>query len=531
MCGIAGIVGKDASSESLNLLLEKIAHRGETKYGFEVYNGEGISIGTNRLAIVDEFNGVQPFISTDGNVICISNGEIYNYCILKEQLSKKFFFKSSCDTEVILNSYLEWGENFIYKIDGMFSICIIDLENKLLIIARDHIGIKPLYYSFNNNSIYFSSEAKSFIQFYFLEEIKILHPGEMLINNQLKTYFDISSYFDISFFEKQKSYELSNKFLIKKELDNKLRSAVRKQLPVNREKVACLLSGGIDSSTILYLLNDMYCGNVEAFTFALSSSSADYMHASLLCKRYGIKLNVISPQKEELVDFYINYGVFVTETYESALIRNAVSYYFLCKGVHNHGYKFCFSGEGADEIFGGYFYFKLFNHKYRNKEIQKSLLNINKTYLQMADRASMYATVEVRVPYMDKDLIIYCSKLSDNMKIDENQDKLILRELYPDNIPDVICNRKKEGMNQGAGVGSNDPSLSLYYDGIINHYRNNDMYNKDLNIISDYIDIYKIDTSNFEEVYNFSQYVQYGYHRIKGSSNRLQLNTSFLINE
>lgn len=525
MCGIAGIIGEDASAENLNLLLEKIIHRGETKYGFESYNKEGISIGTNRLAIVDEVNGSQPFISKDGNVICISNGEIYNYCNLKEQLSKKFFFNSSCDTEVILNSYLEWQEDFIYRIDGMFSICIFDLEKNSLILARDHVGIKPLYYSFNNNSIYFSSEAKSFIPFSFLDKIKILPPGKMLINNKLKSYFNISS------FKKERSCGSSSKVSIKKELDKRLRSAVKKQLPINQEKTACLLSGGIDSSTILYLLNDMYFGNVEAFTFALSSSSTDYVYANLLCKKYGIKLNVISPTKEELVDFYINYGVFVTETYESALIRNAVSYYFLCKGVHEHGYKFCFSGEGADEIFGGYSYFKLINSESRNEELQKSLSNINKTYLQMADRASMYATVEVRVPYMDKDFIIYCSNLPGDMKINGNQDKIVLRDLYQDKIPNVICNRQKEGMNQGAGVGSNDPSLSLYYDGIMDHYKKNDEYDKDLNIISNYINLYKIDISNFEEVFNLSRYIQYGYHRIEGSSDRLQLNTSFLINE
>lgn len=526
MCGIAGIIGEAASAENLNLLLKKIIHRGEIKYGFETYNKEGVSIGTNRLAIVDEFNGLQPFISKDGNVICISNVEIYNYCSLKEQLSEKVFFNSSCDTEVILNSYLEWQEDFIYRLDGMFSICIVDLKKNTLILARDHIGIKPLYYSFNNNSLYFSSEAKSFIPFSFLEEIKILSPGTMLINNELKTYFDMPS------FEKKRIYyESNNKILLKKKLDEKLRSAVKKQLPVTQEKVACLLSGGIDSSTILYLLNDMYHGNVEAFTFAVSSSSTDYMYANLLCKTYGIKLNIISPQKEELVNFYLNYGVFVTETYESALIRNAVSYYFLCKGVHEHGYKFCFSGEGADEIFGGYSYFKLINSDSRDEVIQKSLSNINRTYLQMADRASMYTTVEVRVPYMDKDFIIHCSKLPSNMKINENQDKVILRELYQGKIPNVICNRQKEGMNQGAGVGSNDPSLSLYYDGIISHYKNNDEYNKDLNIVSTHLSSYKIDVSNLEEVYNLARYIQYGYHRIEGSSNRLQLNTSFLINE
>jgi len=162
MCGIAGIIGSVAREALLSKMLVRIAHRGEPAYQQEKKLLHHCAIGMNRLAIVDEQYGEQPFTNNAG-VFCVFNGEIYNCLQLRKELAKHVEFHTNCDTEVVLQSYIYWGERFVEKLDGKFSLCIIDLTKAQFILARDHIGIKPLYYANWGDSILFSSEMKSFL--------------------------------------------------------------------------------------------------------------------------------------------------------------------------------------------------------------------------------------------------------------------------------------------------------------------------------------------------------------------------------
>lgn len=521
MCGIAGIIGEYNNNKSiLTMMLKRISHRGEDRYQNESIHLPGCSIGTNRLAIVDENNGKQPF-SINNEIFCVSNGEIYNHKELKLELQKHYHFKTNCDTEAVLMSYLHWGENFAQYLDGKFAICIIDISKDRCILARDHIGIKPLYYGYDKDTLFFSSELKSFCDLPFIKMINALPPGHIIVNGELKNYYAPPEY---SFSKKQSSILLEN-------LRSKIIRSIEKRIPIENKKIACLLSGGIDSSIIVHVATTLNA-EVEAFTFANQNDySADLDAAKKLCHELGIKHTIVSPSEDELMDFYLKYGTYLTESYEPVLVRNAVSYHFVCREVRKRQYKYLLNGEGADELFGGYDYFKELPNEYQDNEIRNALLNLHCSYLQMADRASMYTTVEARVPYLDKDLINYCMTLPSDFRIKKGIDKWALRELFKDKFPEYIVKRRKIGMNEGAGFGRNRVEEGIYYKAVKEYYRKNqNSLEKDMNLCLSYAPKFVINISDLEEVYNFSRYVENGFARFSEAHIRLQLNTPLLNN-
>jgi asparagine synthase (glutamine-hydrolysing) len=515
MCGIAGIFGKEANEILLKEMLSSITHRGEQAYQYENKILNNVCIGMNRLGIVDEHHGKQPYTDNNG-VYCIFNGEIYNCTQIKNELKGSRQFTTGCDTEVVLQSYLHWGEQFVEKLDGKFAICIVDLNKNIFILARDHIGIKPLYYALLNESVFFSSEIKSFSGMPNISQINMIPPGSIWINGKLKTYYSVPP---LMVAEDKANLP---------ELKSILINAVRKRIPSDASKISCLLSGGVDSSIILYIATLCH-PNVEAFTFANPNQSADLEAAQRLCSILKIKHTIVSPAEEELMDFYLKKGVFLTESYEPVLVRNAVSYHHLCKAVRDKGYKFVLNGEGADEIFGGYAFFKEVEPHLRDEAIRESLLSIHQTYLQMADRASMFATLEARVPFMDKELINYSMTFPSHFRINGDVDKWALRQLFKDELPAFITERAKIGMNEGAGFGRNQPTESIYFKALKSYYdKNSSLHEHDLEVCKQYAELFKINVAHLEEVYNFARFTEYGYHRYTPSQQRLQLNTALI---
>lgn len=515
MCGIAGIIGSIASEERLNNMLVRIAHRGEPAYQKEIKLLDQIAIGMNRLAIVDEHHGEQPFTNHAG-VFCVFNGEIYNCSQLRKTLSEYCEFKTQCDTETVLQAYIYWGERFIEKLDGKFALCIIDVNKKSFILGRDHIGIKPLYYTELRDSILFASEMKSFCDMSEVHDIHIIPPGFYMINGEVKQYYAVPS------LSPSKTTSLQG-------VKQHLMSAVEKRIPQDSNKIACLLSGGLDSSIILYIASQLPI-DVEAFTFAHPNQpSADLDTARRLCQDLDIEHNIVSPDEEELMDFYLKQGVYVTESYEPVLVRNAVSYHYLCKAVRQKGYKFVLNGEGADELFGGYAFFKEIESEIRDEAIRNSLLKLHLTYLQMADRASMYTTLEARVPYMDKALIDYSMTFPSYFRINGIEDKWALRQIFKEELPDYITQRAKIGMNEGAGFGRNRPEESIYYKAVKNHYaKNPELKEQDWDICKKFNQKFKINKEYLEEIYLFPRFISHGYHRYVLAKERLQLNTPLI---
>lgn len=521
MCGISGVVGPIASEKFLEQLLNPISHRGEILHRYEMLIRPGIAIGTHRLAIVDETLGRQPIQDNIRNVFCVFNGEIYNHLALREELSLYHRFESKCDSEVVLHAYSQWGNKFTNHLDGKFAICIVDEGRNSLILARDRMGVKPLYYADYKDSVLFSSELKSFsnIDDCFLE-IQELEPGCIWENGEIKRYFTL---------EKFARDPLPNcsKQMYQDGLKNHLINAVSKRIPKNAEKVACLLSGGIDSSVITYLASQKH-PHVIAYTLAAPDMlSEDLQAAKTLCSYLNLEHIVVSPSVQEMQEFYLKKGVCMTESFEPILVRNAVSYHFVCRQIVKDGFKYCLNGEGADELFGGYDFVKEVPLDQQDDLIWHSLSIIHKTYLQMADRASMYSTLEARVPFLDKDLVDYCLSLPSEARISGEKNKVYLRELFDKELPKNIVYRRKTGMNEGAGFGVNASKDSIYYNSVNFYYKQHpERFNEDLALCKE-VNLFKeIDLTEIEEIYNFARYSELNYTRLKGAAIRLQLNAS-----
>ncbi len=525
MCGIAGIKGKEASEAVLNELLLPIGHRGEVKYRNETLVRSGIALGAHRLAIVDEPFGKQPVQSENSQVFCVYNGEIYNHEELRKELRSDYHFKSECDTEVVLCAYLKWGDEFVHHLDGKYCIAIYDGNKNILLLARDPMGIKPLYYARMSDNWIFASEIKSLTA---LKEDSLeileLGPGSIWKNGMVKPFFSLKK------FSKQKisHSEMTNQSI---ELKKYLSKAVEKRISAKSKQIACLLSGGIDSSIITYLAKKLH-PKVIAYTLAAPNMpSADLIAAKALCEKFNIEHVIVSPPVEEMQQFYLDEGVYMTESFEPVLVRNAVSYHFLCRRVVEDGFKYCLNGEGADELFGGYDFVKEAPISLQDDVIWHSLSIIHKTYLQMADRASMYATLEARVPYMDKDLIEFCLSLPPNARLNEIGNKILLRLAFQDELPDSITNRKKTGMNEGAGFGINASPESIYHQSVKLFYEQYPAkFKEDLDLCKKEAIEGKIDINELEEVYNFAKFIRLGYQKLKNSQNRLQLNTKLKQN-
>jgi asparagine synthase (glutamine-hydrolysing) len=248
---------------------------------------------------------------------------------------------------------------------------------------------------------------------------------------------------------------------------------VESHLPRAPQKVAVLLSGGVDSSSVLAaavllrgaengkyqflfqqssIVSQLFFGEtpnlflVEAFTFTDSENSEDFKSATLLCKHLKVKHTVAMPSREELQQIYLNFGVKMTESYEPVLVRNCVSYHAVCRYVRAAGYKVCLTGEGADELFGGYDYFRqVADFRKRDALLHKVLGELHLSYLQMADRASMYTSLEIRVPFVDRRFVDYCCGLPSACRIDSGNEKnkILLREILTDVLPAEISKRPK----------------------------------------------------------------------------------------
>lgn len=519
MCGIAGIFASNPNGSELQKLLDPIVHRGEKKYRYEVIINSEIALGTHRLAIEDEESGKQPFQSKDKLVTAILNGQIYNHQNLRSQLSSLHRFSSLNDTEVVLAAYLKWGKDFINHLDGKFAIALYDSKIKELILARDRMGVKPLYFSYNGEGWIFASEVKSLVSST-VTEINELPPGALWINGEVIYHFSLRKFNSLPKYIKKDED-------INTVLKDSLVNAVTKRIKIEDNKVACLLSGGIDSSLITYIASQVH-PNVVAYTIAApGKSSLDLAHARLLTDLLGIQHIVVSPSVEEMGEFYLNHGVYMTESFEPVLVRNAVVYHFVCRQVVSDGFKYCLNGEGADELFGGYDFIKEVSPAMRDDIIWHSLSIIHNTYLKMADRASMYATLEARVPYMDKDFIEVALDLPPHCRLNESINKVVLRALYQNELPVEITHRKKVGMNEGAGFGINSSEHSIYYQAVKSYYDKAPFkFNEDMNLCVKEGEDNNIDLTNIEEIYNFARFIEYGFKKLIGGTERLQLNTS-----
>lgn len=365
MCGIAGIYVKDNQAfekkvlfKNVSLMLQTILHRGPDENGIQVI-GKDKCIGNCRLSIVDQFNGHQPMFSEDKRTHIVFNGEIYNYRDIKGNLSSRHSFKTNTDTELILHAYEKYGARAFEKFNGMFAVCIIDGDK--MILARDRLGVKPLYYRIDNNKLAFASEIKALIQkndsIFFedaykafettigentlINEIKQIPPGSYLIFNgktvTIKRYWNLLD-----------SIHTSENFSLKKSIEYfryLLMDAVEIRKPANLP-LGVTLSGGIDSSLIACLVK-------PEFLFS-SIVKGDMMDEEKYVDLIGKNLNTpIIKVYPDINDFKKVFPKMMWHLDEPVTTLAAYPMYLLSQEMKKY-VKVVLNGQGADELLGGY---------------------------------------------------------------------------------------------------------------------------------------------------------------------------------
>ena len=392
MCGIVGVISRKCTDEfqieEIKKMLKAQQHRGPDDSGivgidYAHHRGEEIDnneyflgksvVAFNRLSIQDlSINGHQPMMNNDSSVILAFNGEIYNFKELRNELmSKGYQFKSGTDTEVLLNLYLEYGlEKTLIKLNGMYAISIYDMKLDKLFLVRDRFGIKPLYIGYTNQFILYSSEIKSFLEFHEFESkldedtlqecilfrntvdktlfknVEQLLPGEIcqisMENNEIKKwkYFSLDEYHRL---------EEKNFKQVTEELFETIKQAVRRQM-ISDVKVGCQLSGGIDSSLVTYIANRYY-GLGDAISVVVDSPAySEEKYIDYVADVLGIDCHKIILSDK----YFLNNIVNTVWHFESVVTHTGMTgVYQLSEEAKKH-VTVMLSGEGADEIFGGY---------------------------------------------------------------------------------------------------------------------------------------------------------------------------------
>ena len=439
MCGIAAIINSNLTSiqneEQVHAMLSKIRHRGDDINFGELGSVGRATLGCNRLAIVDREHGRQPLIGKSGTIYAVQNGEIYNYLALREQLTAKGYqFLTECDTEVLVHGYQEWGEELVEHLDGMFAFVVYDSVNNTFCAARDHIGIKPLYYLQKGDAYYFASEMKCLTQVG--DNIQVLQPGYCILNGEIKQYFKLS----------QEPIGYNDETSIVAHFREVFVESVRKMVQTDLP-IGMIFSGGIDSAAVLSIARK-YHNNITAFTIGFPGSP-DIEIAKRYCEENKINHKVKYLDIEDLI-CNVNNIVSICETFETIDVMDGSLMYFAYQMAKMAGIKIILIGDGSDEVLAGYDFFKT----YPDPEYLMTyrLGNLYRTDLQRSDRCSMIHSVEARPPFMDKEFLSFAYNIPFDLKLRNGDEKWILREALVDDLPDYIRLRKKVRLPEGSGL-------------------------------------------------------------------------------
>ncbi len=458
MCGIIGIFTLNGDAKELRSdileMSKKIRHRGPDWSG--IYSNHNVIFSHERLAIVDPQSGGQPLYSKDKSLILAVNGEIYNHQELRKGLSDYEFLTHS-DCEVILALYRKKGIDFIEDLNGIFAFALYDQETDSYLIARDHIGIVPLYMGWDvHGNFYVASELKALEGV--CNKIEEFLPGHYIYSKkgqELKKWYKR----DWENFENVKD-NMSDVALLRKGLED----AVHRQL-MSDVPYGVLLSGGLDSSIISAIAKKYAANRIETgdqqqawypqlHSFAVGLlGSPDLAAARKAADHIGSIHHEINFTVQEGLDA-IRDVIYHLETYDVTTVRASTPMYLLARVIKSMGIKMVLSGEGADEIFGGYLYFhKAPNAKAFHEENVRKLSKLHLYDCLRANKSLMAWGIEGRVPFLDKEFMDIAMRLNpkDKMAGNGKMEKWILRKTFEDYLPDSITWRQKEQFSDGVG--------------------------------------------------------------------------------
>jgi len=445
VCGIAAIIEPDAVAESAEgtgdreqrvmAMLDKIRHRGDPDHYGECWADAGVALGANRLAIVDRPRARQPQADGDDNVRVIFNGELYDYLVLRGDLEKRGHrFQTSSDTEVLVHAYLEWGPDFVSRLDGMFAFVLFDRRRRVFLAARDHVGIKPLYYVVKNGIHHFSSEQKSLLGLD--AEIRTVAPGTYLWQGAVVRYFDLDALTSATVPDVEAVMMYRTLF----------HDAVRKQVQTDLP-VAVMFSGGIDSAAVLHVARQHHRA-VTAITVGFAGA-ADIIVAERYCAEFGVPHIVAELDRAALIE-NIPDVVYGSELFEAIDVADACFGYFAYRQAKQHGFKVMLCGEGSDEVLAGYDLFRACDDPVELMRYRVG--NLHRTDLQRVDRSSMLNSIETRVPFMDRPLLEFSYALPMDLKLRNGAEKWVLREAFRGDLPPYIADRPKMRLPDGSGL-------------------------------------------------------------------------------
>lgn len=543
-------------------MTDAIAHRGPDSAHHEYY--DNAALGHRRLSIIDlSENGKQPMFSNNQKECIVLNGEIYGYQTIKKQYGE-YPYRGSSDTEVILAMYQRKKEKLIHDLPGMFAFSIWDEELQQLFCARDRFGEKPFYYTTGKNGEFiFASEIKAliasglanpevdqealshYLQYGYVstyqsiyKNIHTLPPAHLLIwkNGEIK----VLRYYSLP--KKDRQISLSD---AKEEFTSLLKNAVKKQLIADVE-VGSFLSGGLDSSSIVAMVND-FLPNQTTISFGYDHEDSELKYAREIAEKYNTRHVEIHEKKEDLVWGILKVNPFLDEPFAD---RSCLPHFEICKAARNN-LTVVLSGDVGDELFGGYSFYKVENElrkhfSYQNlitqfglklyqkfretsfisqkniqynsildfhqnevrnffDENQRKQLGITENYSQpysfkadenslndimrtdlekfvpgnmmvKSDRMAMANSLEVRTPFLDVDFAEFCIQLPDQLKINSEQDKIILRESMNSYWTETIRNRNKQGFGLNIENWFEEESLLMFSDDMLKN-KNHQVFN------------------------------------------------------
>ena len=469
MCGIVAILNVKEQTQDLRRkalkMSQKIRHRGPDWSG--IYCGGSAILAHERLSIVDPESGGQPLFSPDKKQVLAVNGEIYNHQEIRRLYAGQYEFQTGSDCEVILALYRKKGINFLEDLSGIFAFVLYDEEKDAFLIARDPIGVIPLYIGYDSDGkVYVASELKALEGF--CENYEPFLPGHYLWSEDLKkdsSLFTLHSSLKRYYKRDWMQYDaVKDNPASVEAIHDALTDAVKRQL-MSDVPYGVLLSGGLDSSVISAIAEKFsehrieddsktkaYWPRLHSFAVGLKGAP-DLAKAKLVADHIGTVHHEINYTIQEGLDA-IRDVIYFIETYDVTTVRASTPMYLLARVIKSMGIKMVLSGEGADEIFGGYLYF----HKAPTAKDfhEETVRKLSKLYMYDCLRANKSLSawgVEGRVPFLDKEFLDVAMRTNPEAKMcpGTTMEKRIVREAFADLLPEEVAWRQKEQFSDGVG--------------------------------------------------------------------------------
>ncbi len=446
MCGIALVLGGAMTADDrqrFDAMVAGIAPRGES---LETERGADALLATSRLKIVDREHARQPWQDASGRWSLCYNGEVFNHGELRERLAAEGrHLRSVSDTEVVLEAWLAWGEEALTAFRGEFAFAVVDHVEDTVFVARDPAGIKPLHFALGPGRLYLASEVKALTHLGLpVEEVPPGHCGTARAGSRpvLHPYLDLAR---LGEDDPPIDDPEAAVAAVRAAVTTAIGRRVDTDLPVG-----VILSGGLDSSLVATQVARLH-PDCTAFTVG-APGAEDLEYARRLTADLGMRHVVVELTPRSVTRSQVREAVRVAEATEYGDAINAVISMAVFGAVHAEGIKVVLTGDGSDELFGGYDMYRDVDAATTRRLFLHKIGQLSRTELQRVDRTSMGQCVEARVPFLDLDLLLLSMRIPVGLKVRDGYEKWVLREAFRDVLPDYILARHKNPMSHSSGL-------------------------------------------------------------------------------